>query len=167
MPWKNGLGTTTEIALFPDGSSVAENNFKWRLSSAEITQDGPFSNYPGYQRFLTILSGKPITLTVDQKTEIIDQDRVLHFFGENKVHCQVQDKVIDLNLIIKKEMSVTFEIFETSVDKKGAGTYLVFVVQGSVQIGSEIIEEFETVFTEEELSVKLSPHSKIVLISIC
>lgn len=166
MPWKNGLGSTTEIALFPDGTSVAENNFTWRLSSAEITQDGPFSSYPGYQRFLTLLSGKPITLTVDNKTELVDQNSVLHFTGESKVHCQIQDKVVDLNFIIKKDTTAKLEIFNSSIEKLISGTYLVFVIQGSAQIDSQKIETFETAIVEGIFSAKLSPHSKIILISI-
>ena len=32
MPWKNGGGTTTEIAVFPAGASL--ETFEWRFSPA-------------------------------------------------------------------------------------------------------------------------------------
>lgn len=34
MKWKNGLGITTEMAVEPTGSTVNDESFLWRLSSA-------------------------------------------------------------------------------------------------------------------------------------
>ena len=44
-PWKNGGGSTTEIAVWPNGAGLDE--FDWRISLATITQSGPFSFFPG------------------------------------------------------------------------------------------------------------------------
>ena len=60
MPWKNGGGTTTEIAAFPEGASLSD--FDWRISMAHVGQDGPFSAFPGIDRTLSVLTGKGITL---------------------------------------------------------------------------------------------------------
>lgn len=60
MPWKNGGGTTTEIAVSPDGASLS--NFDWRISMAHVGQDGPFSSFPGIDRTLSVLTGSGITL---------------------------------------------------------------------------------------------------------
>src|SRR5215510_3780263 len=35
MPWKNGAGTTTEIAIDPPEADVA-GRFRWRLSIADV-----------------------------------------------------------------------------------------------------------------------------------
>ncbi len=59
IPWKNGLGVTTELAI-NEGGSLA--NFDWRLSIASVTQDGLFSNFAGYTRNLVLLSGNGIEL---------------------------------------------------------------------------------------------------------
>jgi uncharacterized protein len=40
MPWKNGGGETTEIAVFPPGASL--DAIAWRLSMASVAADGPF-----------------------------------------------------------------------------------------------------------------------------
>src|SRR5258707_14720415 len=55
MPWKNGGGHTHEIAAHPEGAGMAA--FAWRVSIAEIAQDGPFSSFPGVDRTLVLLAG--------------------------------------------------------------------------------------------------------------
>jgi environmental stress-induced protein Ves len=62
MPWKNGLGSTTEIAVFPPGASVED--FGWRVSAADVAASGPFSGFPGIDRTLSILDGDGLTLFV-------------------------------------------------------------------------------------------------------
>ena len=59
MPWKNGLGKTIEI-LKQD--LPGEDRFAWRLSMADVTTDGIFSNFAGYDRTLLLLEGNGITL---------------------------------------------------------------------------------------------------------
>ncbi|WZB69374.1 HutD family protein [Achromobacter xylosoxidans] len=39
MPWRNGGGTTQEVACNPGGSTYG---FEWRLSIADVGQDGGF-----------------------------------------------------------------------------------------------------------------------------
>lgn len=55
IPWKNGGGTTREIAVFPPGAGMSD--FDWRLSMAKVEQPGPFSAFPGIDRVLTVLEG--------------------------------------------------------------------------------------------------------------
>src|SRR5262245_35147508 len=52
MPWKNGGGTTEEILVHP----------AFRLSLATVATSGPFSVFPGIDRVILQLSGKPMTL---------------------------------------------------------------------------------------------------------
>ena len=62
MPWKNGAGTTAEIAIEPAGADFREGKFAWRLSSARIEDENQFSQFPGYDRILTVLSGEGPTV---------------------------------------------------------------------------------------------------------
>ena len=55
QPWKNGGGTTSEIAAFPPGAGL--DAFDWRVSVAEVAASGPFSTFHGVDRTLTVLSG--------------------------------------------------------------------------------------------------------------
>lgn len=62
MPWANGGGKTTEIAVWPPEATLAERNFTWRISIAHVAEDGPFSKLDGYERILTLIAGNGITL---------------------------------------------------------------------------------------------------------
>lgn len=63
MPWKNGGGVTTEIAVAPPLASVGD--FDWRISMATVAADGPFSRFDGIDRTLTVLSGEGLDLAIE------------------------------------------------------------------------------------------------------
>jgi hypothetical protein len=62
MPWKNGGGSTTELAVFPEGAGL--DAFDWRISMARVEADGPFSAFPGIDRTLAIMEGDGLSLSV-------------------------------------------------------------------------------------------------------
>jgi environmental stress-induced protein Ves len=74
VPWKNGGGVTREIACYPAGADL--QSFEWRISIADITHDGPFSDFSGIDRVITLLSGKGVRL-VSQQGEKSDIDHLL------------------------------------------------------------------------------------------
>jgi environmental stress-induced protein Ves len=61
-PWKNGGGSTTEIVAEPPGSSLED--FDWRISTARVAADGPFSEFAGIDRTLAVINGKGLMLTI-------------------------------------------------------------------------------------------------------
>jgi len=63
MPWKNGGGATTQIALAPEGAGL--EGFDWRVSMARVSEDGPFSAFPGIDRTLAVLDGAGIVLEIE------------------------------------------------------------------------------------------------------
>jgi|SRR5438445_5471840 len=62
MPWKNGGGTTTEVAVSPDGAGLED--FDWRISMARVETSGPFSSFAGIDRTLSVLEGEGIVLDI-------------------------------------------------------------------------------------------------------
>ena len=97
MPWRNGGGTTQEVACNPGGSTAG---FEWRLSIADVGQDGGFSAFDGFQRIITVLEGAGIELTVDGRREPpLGPRRAYAFRGDAKVDCRLLDGPIrDFNL---------------------------------------------------------------------
>jgi uncharacterized protein len=82
QPWKNGAGTTREIARGgPDG-----NDFDWRISVAEVARDAPFSAFPGIDRCIVLLRGAGMRLKsadgggIDHR--LIERLAPFHFSGE-------------------------------------------------------------------------------------
>ena len=62
IPWKNGQGETTELAINENGCL---DDFDWRLSIASVVKDGVFSNFNGYSRNLVLIEGEGLSLTYD------------------------------------------------------------------------------------------------------
>ncbi|TPK90715.1 HutD family protein [Mesorhizobium sp. B2-4-17] len=62
MPWKNGGGVTTEIAVSPAGAGL--DDFDWRVSMARVESSGPFSSFAGVDRTLSVLEGEGIVLDI-------------------------------------------------------------------------------------------------------
>lgn len=103
MPWRNGGGTTWEIArgVFP-GSPEAE--WHWRFSLAEIASDGPFSAFPGIDRLLTVVSGAGINLRIDgADPRRLHAMEDIEFSGDDRVDCtRVAGPTRDLNLMVDR-----------------------------------------------------------------
>ncbi len=60
--WKNGLGHTDEIEIYPPTASLVKGDFLWRLSSARIEKASPFSLFPAHERVLVVLNGAGIRM---------------------------------------------------------------------------------------------------------
>src|SRR5208282_2713564 len=103
--WKNGLGHTDEIAIYPAHAELKAGNFDWRISSAKIDQDSPFSQFPDHDRILIILKGNGIRLTHTFVEGEPDEEVSLgllepyEFPGDVPSRCQLIDGgVVDLSV---------------------------------------------------------------------
>lgn len=59
VPWKNGLGSTLEIAT---DAAEAGAPWSWRLSFADVPARAAFSSFPGIDRHLAVLEGDGLVL---------------------------------------------------------------------------------------------------------
>ena len=103
MPWKNGGGSTTEIAISPEGASL--DDFDWRISMAHVGSDGPFSTFPGIERTLAVLAGSGITLAFgDGGTEQLAPASLPYSFdGERPLEGRLIDgPITDLNVMTRR-----------------------------------------------------------------
>ena len=62
MRWKNGKGSTREIATHPEGASL--ESFLWRVSMAQVNAPGPFSVFQDCDRILCVVRGGPLHLSI-------------------------------------------------------------------------------------------------------
>lgn len=54
-------GTTTELAIYPEGAAYGRRDFQWRLSSATVDcPQSTFTSLPGIRRQLLLLRGEMI-----------------------------------------------------------------------------------------------------------
>ena len=102
MPWKNGGGQTTEIAMHPPGAAL--DAFAWRVSVADVEQDGPFSRFAGIDRTLVLLAGAGMRLTGDgEPLELRTPLRAGQLFRRPNRRCSLVDgPVRDFNLMVRR-----------------------------------------------------------------
>ena len=103
MPWKNGGGTTTEIAVSPAGAGLED--FDWRVSMARVESDGPFSRFAGIDRTLAILEGEGISLKVGDRmpSGLTGSSDPLAFPADLPTHAAlIAGPITDLNVMTRR-----------------------------------------------------------------
>lgn len=104
MPWKNGGGSTCELAIFPAGASLED--FAWRISCAQVASGGPFSRFAGVDRSLAVLAGAGLELCLDgRSSQLRPGDPPLAFAGEDPVSAELlAGPVADFNLMTRRSL---------------------------------------------------------------
>lgn len=95
QPWKNGGGTTRELARWP-----LEGDWQWRVSIARIERDGPFSRYTDVQRWFAVLDGAGVLL--NRTHRLVPGAPPYCFAGAAATDCQLIDgPTTDFNLMVR------------------------------------------------------------------
>ena len=94
QPWKNGGGTTRELLKDAEG--------RYRISVAEVTEDGAFSSFPKTQRWFAVLTGEGVHLNIDGvATSQTTASEPLCFEGAADTSCRLLEGATqDLNLML-------------------------------------------------------------------
>jgi hypothetical protein len=141
MPWRNGLGTTIELLKqdLPDG-----NGFAWRLSMADVTTNGAFSNFSGYDRTLLLLEGNGLTLDCDGANHRLEKPlQSARFSGDDQTFATLHDgPVKDFNIMVQRQRCSarvsSAQHQESAIDVDG-DILLVYAVDGELNLsGPEI-----------------------------
>lgn len=104
MPWKNRGGSTLELLRHPHPDDP--ERFLYRLSIASVKKAGPFSCFPGVERYLMLLEGQGMRLKLGDGREVcLDKSfEPFRFDGELEVDCELIDGPIrDFNLMFDRE----------------------------------------------------------------
>ena len=98
VPWRNGLGVQYEITC--DGS--LPDDWTWRLSTADITQDVPFSSFPGVTREFCVADGNGVVLNINGVDNRCEPGSVTTFRGDDVVVATLIDGPMRaLNLMVR------------------------------------------------------------------
>jgi len=132
VPWKNGKGTTRELALREDHGRMI-----WRLSLAEITQDGAFSTFPGMARIHTIVAGQGLLLDGGEITLAAKPYHPLHFDGGLTLTARLLDGACQaFNVISDPELvKATAQILTGDRVITTEGQHALFVLRGELDLG--------------------------------
>ena len=130
MPWANGRGTSYEIASDRDDAG----NWSWRLAMAPVNEDGPFSRIECVNRFLAVVEGNGMLLSVDRKKLQCLPMQVIRFRGDAITEATLTDgPIMDINLMVRrKEADGEMAIVSDAGLLNGA--IIVIAVGGSAQV---------------------------------
>ena len=166
MPWKNGGGVTTEIAIYPEGTGISGAGFTWRVSIAEVAVDGPFSRFPGYDRHIMTIAGRGMRLNTDGHGAIELSVPYLprEFSGDWDVDGQLIDgPVRDFNLMVSRERakgSLVVEMLSSRTRYAAdGGTLLIHILEGDGTAEARVIAEGDTLVLSAGESVAVTPSS--------
>jgi environmental stress-induced protein Ves len=102
-PWKNGGGSTTEIAAAPQGASL--DTFDWRISMAQVASDGPFSDFFGIDRTLAVIKGSGLVLMIGNNAPVTVEpgSDPIRFPGDIATSARlVAGEIADLNVMTRR-----------------------------------------------------------------
>ncbi len=96
--WRNGGGRTRELLAWPAGPA-----WRLRLSLADIDADGPFSAFPGVQRWFAVIEGAGVVLGLAAAAQrLTPTSEPLCFDGAEAPVCRlIEGSTRDLNLMLR------------------------------------------------------------------
>ncbi|MBB2893472.1 HutD/Ves family protein [Flexivirga oryzae] len=137
MPWLGGGGITHELARHPE-----HGDFGWRLSVAEVQQDGAFSRLDGVDRVIVLCSPRRMTLHTPETVEL-ERFSPYSFDGGLQVSCTVPDgPTQDFNVMTRRGVYVadvrTIVADRSEVTAPTGAQLFVVCLDGRVRCGDEL-----------------------------
>jgi uncharacterized protein len=120
-PWKNGGGTTVDIAGQDD---------LWRFGRTPITAPGPFSDYSGFDRLQVLVAGRGLVLeTPDGEIDVRQPFKPVRFKGETPIKSRLEAGPVDVvNLIgVRTSVRLALEVLKPGIRQTAeAGTHIAY-----------------------------------------
>ena len=119
--WSNNKGARREVAVHPRNAGD-KDAFDWRVGIAYVTEDAPFSAFPGIDRWIVLLGGKGIAMRSTDGSIDKNLDRPLEpfaFSGDTPINSKALNGNCDLfNVLVQRSR------FRASVDPIGPSRQL-------------------------------------------
>ena len=155
-------GTTTQLAIAPEGAVYADRDFLWRLSSAGVELDhSDFTPLPDYNRLISILRGE-MKLKIGEGEPFPLEPLQLRAF-DGGVPVESWGKCTDYNLMMRKgacegsaqglkmeaDSTLTWSAPVFAPQSHKNLTLALFCAQGDVTVGGLTAREGETLLCRE------------------
>jgi environmental stress-induced protein Ves len=134
-PWKNGGGTTIDIA---------EDGDRWRFGRTPITAAGPFSDYSGFDRIQVLVRGSGLVLdTPEGEIDVRAPFRPVRFAGETPIVSRLEDGPVEVvNLIgAREKVKIDLDILDAGErGVVGRGTHIAYCADGpaTIEVGGKL-----------------------------
>jgi environmental stress-induced protein Ves len=132
-PWRNGGGTTVDIAFANDGDREL-----WRFGRTPIVEPGPFSDYSGFDRAQVLVAGSGLVLeTPSGEIDVRQPFRPVRFAGETPIVSRLEAGPVEVVNLIGARGRVTIDITvldEDRVLRVGPGTHIAYNPRGEAKL---------------------------------
>ncbi|WP_050524732.1 HutD/Ves family protein [Pseudorhodobacter wandonensis] len=149
-PWKNGGGVTRKIA-----SGMLAERVVWTISRADVAQDGPFSDFAGFMRVLTVVSGGSMTLETPTEQLTANLWQPVRFDGGLKIQSHLTGgPLTDLNLMFDPlccdgEVRTRQGTLEHVINRPEHGLLAFHVLAGEPVINATRLTGGDTAFMQQ------------------
>lgn len=153
MPWRNGGGSTTEIAVFPAGAGL--DDFDWRISMAGVVEDGAFSRFPGIDRTLALLGGGGVVLDIEGRpaATLTHQGVAASFPGDAATSARLlAGPILDLNVMTRRGRfthELTYHPLGTLGRLAPLGEVTLLLTRGRIELSDTVLETDDAVLLEQ------------------
>ncbi|MDQ0573059.1 environmental stress-induced protein Ves [Variovorax paradoxus] len=173
MPWKNGGGTTQQIASWPQGAAL--DSFGWRVSIATIAAAGPFSVFAGVDRSIMLLEGDGVRLfthdgRVDHALDV--PHRPFAFSGDEAIDCTLRGAASsDFNVMTRRGLwRADVRVLDRASSVEAAPHGVVLALRGTWRLNRDICREGEGLWwadgTQAWQPTPESEHARLVAVRI-
>jgi uncharacterized protein len=151
-PWKNGGGTTRDIAVSPPSASL--DTFDWRLSLAQVDRDGPFSCFDNVDRTLVLLNGSMTLHENNRRIDLVRNDPFA-FEGERAIEATVAGSTLDFNVMTRRgraSHAARCESFakQSNVETRADRTLVLFALERGLIVDGEQLDVHDTAIVNAE-----------------
>ena len=137
IPWKNGRGELIVIAR-EGGESWHDMGVAWHFGRTAIVEEGPFSDYTGYERLQVVIKGSGLVLVApDHEIDLRRPMQPRRYDGGMPIRTRLETGPVDVvNLIADRSR---FDI-ELRVGTAGtevfckSGLHIVYSVVGAAEV---------------------------------
>ena len=163
--WKNGQGTTNQLLIEEDAQGII-----WRVSIAEVKQDGPFSIFAGFERVIALLDGDGFTMNFDGGASHTLERRFqdFTFAGDSQIHCKLLgNSSRDFNLMTRRDkVNAQFKTIQLAAgetyQQQLSSRNMIFVAAGVV---SALLTDQDYQLTAEDSLVSCDETGKFELLA--
>ncbi len=138
VPWRNGLGVQYEITC--DGT--LPDDWTWRLSTADITQDVLFSSFYGVTREFCVADGNGVVLNVNGVDHRCEPGSITKFRGDNVVAAALTDGPMQALNLMLRDGSTARPLQIARVSQHIVRCQVIVAIMGSasVEVANQVVE---------------------------
>ena len=178
VPWKNGGGTTTELAQGP--AKASGQDWSWRISIANVEQSGPFSIFAGIDRISCVVDGNGMDLRYEDGSVVsLEPNQPVTYDGGATVIGKLRSTPIrNFNVMVDRRffrsaMRIVRGPDTETVQTTHRETVFIHMLQGQCSVTpaerpSETLSAHESLLIEGygEVRVQLMPKARAALVHL-